>query len=288
MQSNMIDHAQGRAVYAAGLDAQEQIRALEAKLRRQSEPTHREAFKVPPTASAYDPHSTDDGGVKTAGKNLDKARAYLSDLLTEHAARQAEFATAVEGRHRSLTKHQEAVSAAVQAGKPLPPAPAPAMNDTALITAHSSLDRLEAGIPVAAENVAARAAELASERERCWATPAYRKWADKELQRLTDEVATAVQTIRGSLAARKSIISHLPDACADLDGVEFKRLGNRLGTGGLNPGGNNGVSAAEALEKISEMATPGKGVRYWMASQLSPAERENYEQRKAAKQIKGA
>lgn len=286
MQSNMIDHAQGRAVYAAGINAQEQIRALEAKLRRQSEPTHRDAFEPPEVGAGYEPHSTDDAGVKTAGKSLDKARAYLADLLAERAAFQAEFDTAAAGRHRLLAEHQEAVSAAVQAGKPLPPAPA--LDDACLTASHGSLDRLEAGIPVAAENVATRAAELISERGRCWATPAYRKWADKELQRLTDEIAADVQTIRDSLAARKVITSNLPDPFADLDGVVFKRVGNRLGTGGLNPGGNHGITTAEALEKIAATATPGAGIRPWMASQLSPAERENYEQRKAAKQIKGA
>ncbi|GAA2442985.1 hypothetical protein ACFPFX_09205 [Streptomyces mauvecolor] len=266
----------------------DRISKLEAENARMKDPTHRDAFDYPDIPTGYEPHTTDDRGVKAAGAALNKSITYLSALVSQHRAEQGEFEAVTSGRRQALADYQDAVSAAVAAGKEVPPLPA--LDDDALKAAHAELDRLEAGIPVAALAASQRLAELCSELERLHATPAYRKWADPEGERLTAVMAKARQEYADAYAEREAIFRNLPDAFSDADGVPFipeQGRRNSLGVGGLDPNGGDGsLTPAEALSVLERAVTPGAGVRPWMASQLPPEIREDYEKRAAAARIK--
>ncbi|WP_328298742.1 hypothetical protein OG389_13625 [Streptomyces sp. NBC_00435] len=248
-------------------------------------PTYRPRFDMPEIPASYQPHSTDDKGVKDAGKALDNAVAYLSRNAEAHEAAATAFGEVVNERRTAIAEYESAVSEAVSKGMDAPEYPE--LDEKALTAAHRELNKLETVIPAAAGKADDAVSAFAAERSRLRATATYRKWADKEAATKNEAAVKALNALREALAERDTILGTLPDAFSDMNGVPFQELrsGNTFGSGGLAGSSAGPASLGDSLAFVEAAVTPGEGVSPWMPSQLPPEAREEYAGRVAHSKI---
>lgn len=262
---------------------QNEVWKLKQELNRRDDPTYRDPFNIPEAPSGYVSHETDDQGVKDAAKAFIAASNYLAKQVTEYTIQEIAFEAAIADQRKTLADYEAAVTKAVEAGKDAPDYPDLRPDDLKAI--HRTMDGLELVIQTAAGKTAEAASKLRSERARLYASPTYHKWAEKELSRLTEELAEAAKAARDAASEREAIIGNLPDAFADLNGVAFKepvKLGNNIASSPYK----DAASLDEALDVVWNAAIPGDGIRPWKADQLSPEAREDYETRAATAKVK--
>ncbi|MFI5962834.1 hypothetical protein ACIA8J_11745 [Streptomyces asoensis] len=259
---------------------------LEAELRAIKDPTFREPFEPPSLPVGYVSHETDSTEVKALGDELNERLRFVRKSLTEHESTVLIFQAAVEKRSQDEADFRAALTLAIEAGKDIPEP----VDHEDLTPLHKSLSKLEGAITVGVKVADESRAKLDEAYEDLYASAEYRGWADKELAKRTQDAVRALELLRTALGARESVLSNLPDAYADLDGVPFVEpmaRRNRLGFGGMDPYSSNekSISVEEALSKVESVTIPGDGIRKWSKSQLSNEELEDYADRAAFEKI---
>ncbi|MFJ1808718.1 MULTISPECIES: hypothetical protein [unclassified Streptomyces] len=258
-------------------------RKLADKLEYLTDPTKRKPFEIPALPAGYQEHSTDDAGVKKAGTELVKRLAYVGRQIDSHQIQMVAFLDSIAQRSTAEQAYEKALTAAVEAGKD---APAPITHDD-LSGLHAELNRLESAIATGARLAHEARRVLDSEYERLYRTDAFSRYSDKEATALTEDASKAVALLREIFSRRDALLSKLPDAFADLDGVPFV-VPVKLGRGGLDPNvtaGGATFSIGEALAKLEAATIPGDGIRKWSVSQLTEEEKSDYADRAARAKV---
>ncbi|WP_327724755.1 hypothetical protein [Streptomyces europaeiscabiei] len=255
---------------------------LESELRAIKDPTFREPFEAPALPNGYAEHETDDSAVKALGQELTKRIAYVQNNLSDHESAVIAFQAAVDKRSQDEAEYQAALTQAVEAGADIPDP----VDHEDLAPLHKALSKLEGAITVGAKVAHESRAKLDQAYEELFASEEYRKWADREISKRTQDAAKALELLRTALSARESVLSNLPDAFADLDGVPYVQPVN-LGRGGMDPYSSDqkSVSLSEALTKVESVTIPGDGIRKWKLDQLDEDEKQDYSERAARARI---
>ncbi|MEU3394992.1 hypothetical protein [Streptomyces albidoflavus] len=265
-------------------NAAQKIRQLEDQLARQNDPEKRKFYSLPALPSEYLSHSTDDQGVKEVGERLNKALGFVLDRVTEYDTRCEEFREKVEARRKAKAEHQELISQAIETGERVSPL---SLEDLAPV--HAVLDSLEDELRVGVRKANECASRLTEEYQRLYATEDYRKFAEKEAEKHSQALAKAIELARKALASRSAVLGTLPDAHADVNGVDFVPVprSNGLGFGGMDPFGNSSkpITADSALEHLEDLSVPGEGIRKWSLSQLDEEEKKSYAKRAAKAKV---
>ncbi|MFE9435474.1 hypothetical protein [Streptomyces sp. NPDC006640] len=254
------------------------IDQLEMELKQKSDPTYRAGFEAPALPNGYTEHETDDSAVKVAGKELTNRLEYVERNRSEYEVQTVDFIAMVARRKQVESDYQARLVQSVAAGEDIPDP----VDHEDLGPLHKQLNKLENAITVGAKVAHESRDKLDAAYQDLYASDSYRKWADKEISKRTQDAAKALELLRTALDSRASVIGRLPDAFTDSDGVAFVQP-VKLGRGGLDPYAEEEkeVSLGEALSKIESATIPGDGIRKWSKSQLSDEELESYADRSA-------
>ncbi|MFF3405731.1 hypothetical protein ACFYW8_05845 [Streptomyces sp. NPDC002742] len=254
------------------------IDELEKELSQKNDPTYRAAFEAPALPPRYTEHETDDTAVKALGKDLVNRLAYVERNRSEYEVQTVDFLAMVSRRKQDEADYQSRLFQSVENGDDIPDP----VDHQDLTPLHRQLNKLEGAIAVGAKVAHESRAKLDAAYQDLYASDSYRKWADKEISKRTQDAVKALELLRIALDSRASVIGKLPDAFADSDGVAFVRPVN-LGRGGMDPYAEDKkeVSLSEALSKIESVTIPGDGIRKWSKAQLSDDELESYADRSA-------
>ncbi|WP_215448597.1 hypothetical protein [Streptomyces sp. ATCC 21386] len=255
---------------------------LEAELRAIKDPTFREPFEAPTLPLGYVSHETDSEGVKVLGQELDKRLSFVQKSLSDHEAELIAFQAAVDKRSQDEAEYQAGLTRAVEAGADIPEP----VDHEDLAPLHKLLTKLENGITVGAKVAHDSRIKLDEAYEELFASEEYRKWADREISKRTQDAAKALELLRTALGARESVLSNLPNAYADRDGVPFVEP-VKLGRGGMDPYSSDqkSVSLSEALSKVESVTIPGDGIQKWKLDQLDEDEKQDYAERAARAKV---
>ncbi|MFD3561644.1 hypothetical protein ACFWVU_18460 [Streptomyces sp. NPDC058686] len=260
---------------------------IEQELSQLKDPTYRADFEAPALPYGYQEHKTDDAAVKAAGKELAKRLEYVERNAAEWQIQTVAFQEAVSRRGLDEAEYQTRLTQAVENGEDVPDS----VEHEDLAPLHKELNKLENAITVGARVAHESRDKLDAAYENLYASETYRRYADREIQALTDNAAKAVALLRDALASREVLVDRLPDAFADLDGVPFAEpvsRRNSLGVGGMDPYGGDGAvvfSLGDALAKLESVTIPGDGIRPWKLDQLDDEEKQDYAERAARAKV---
>ncbi|MGV9569012.1 hypothetical protein ACWDRX_05080 [Streptomyces nigra] len=254
------------------------IDQLEQELKQKSDPTYRAGFEFPALPNPYSEHETDSAEVKALGTELTNRLEYVERNSSGWEVQTVAFQGAVSRRTQDEADYQARLTRAVESGDDIPD---PVEHED-LGPMHKELNKLENAIRVGARIAHDTRAKLDAAYLDLYASDSYRKWADREISKRTQDAVKALELLRTALTSREAVIGKLPNAFTDSDGVAFVQPVN-LGRGGMNPYGQeeNPITTTKALDHLHSVTIPGDGIRKWSKAQLSDDELEDYADRAA-------
>ncbi|MHC5261291.1 hypothetical protein ACYSUO_25695 [Streptomyces sp. UC4497] len=259
---------------------------FENEIKQLKDPTYRKGFLTPAPPYGYQEHETDSKDVKTLGQELNKRLEYVSRSEAEWQVQSVAFQETISRRKQDETDYQSRLKAAIEAGEEVPEP----IEHEDLAPLHKELNKLENAITVGTTVAHESRAKLDQAYQDLYSSAVYRTWAEKEMEQRTKDAVKALGLLRDALNARDAVVGKLPDAFADINGVEFVSVAQRrnsLGFGGMDPyaSDNPSFSLADALAKVESATIPGDGIRKWSKSQLDESEKENYADRAARAEV---